>query len=52
MSEFDGTKSLVITEIGEYGGKNPFLGIAYIVVGCVSWFLAILFGVKHYVAPR
>lgn len=52
VSEFDGTKSLVITEIGEYGGKNPFLGIAYIVVGCVSWFLAILFGVKHYVAPR
>jgi len=52
VSEFDGTKSLVITEVGEYGGKNPFLGIAYIVVGCVSWFLAILFGVKHYVAPR
>lgn len=52
VDEFDGSKSLVITEIGEYGGKNPFLGIAYIVVGVISMALAALFGVKHMLFPR
>jgi hypothetical protein len=33
---FDGTKSFVVAQMTWAGGKNPFLGIAYIVVGSMS----------------
>eukprot|EP01139_Manchomonas_bermudensis_P014448 Amastigsp_a508493_631.p1 type:complete len:319 gc:universal Amastigsp_a508493_631:1036-80(-) len=36
VSEFGGTKSLVISTVGWMGGKNSFLGTAYIVVGVLS----------------
>ena len=37
---------------GEFGGKNPFLGVAYVVVGSISLMFALLFVVKQTVAPR
>lgn len=34
------------------GGKNPFLGIAYIVVGGICVVLGALFTVTHLIKPR
>lgn len=34
------------------GGKNPFMGIAYVVVGGICIVLGALFTVAHLVKPR
>lgn len=34
------------------GGKNPFMGIAYVVVGGVCVLLGALFTIAHLVRPR
>lgn len=34
------------------GGKNPFLGIAYVVVGGICIVLGTLFTVTHLIKPR
>ena len=34
------------------GGKNPFLGIAYVVVGGLCIVLGVVFTVAHLVKPR
>lgn len=53
VSAFDGEKTLVITTLSSMvGGKNPFLGLAYIMVGAFCVLLALLFGVKQFVSPR
>jgi len=52
VSSFDGSKSLVISTLSEFGGKNPNLGIAYIVVGIIALIFALLFAAKQYLAPR
>lgn len=52
VSSFNGEKYLVISSVGQFGGKNPFLGIAYIVVGSISLMLGVLFALKHYFSPR
>lgn len=46
VSEFDVEKYVVISTVNSLGGKNEFLGIAYIVVGAISLALAIVFLVK------
>ena len=52
VDSFDGTKSLVISTISAYGGKNSYLGVAYIVVGSFSLFLGALFGIRSYFNVR
>lgn len=52
VSGFDGTKAITISTVGLFGGKNPFLGLAYIIVGSISLFFGALFTVKHIFFPR
>jgi len=52
VSQFNGHKFFVVTTMSWIGGKNPFLGIAYIVVGSVCLFQAVIFLIKHIVSPR
>lgn len=52
VSDFDGKKYLVISTVSWLGGKNDFLGYAYIAVGGVCIFLALAFTIKQRVSPR
>lgn len=49
---YKGTKSIIITTRTVMGGRNPFLGIAYVVVGGVCILLGAIFTVTHLVRPR
>ncbi|KAH9845250.1 LEM3 (ligand-effect modulator 3) family / CDC50 family [Teratosphaeria destructans] len=52
VTEYDGTKSILISTRTVMGGKNPFLGIAYVVVGGLCILLGALFTVTQLVKPR
>ena len=43
---------MVISTRTVMGGKNPFLGIAYIVVGGICVILGALFTATHLIKPR
>ena len=47
VKSFDGSKSLIISTINNMGGKNPYLGTAFVVVGALSFLLTIMFVAKH-----
>ncbi|XP_050544895.1 cell cycle control protein 50A [Daktulosphaira vitifoliae] len=47
VAGFGGTKSFILSNTSFTGGKNYFLGYAYIVAGCISFFLGLLFMVIH-----
>ncbi|KAL8660471.1 MAG: hypothetical protein Q9202_006507 [Teloschistes flavicans] len=49
---YGGTKSILISTSTVMGGKNPFLGIAYIVVGGLCIVLGALFTITHLIKPR
>jgi len=52
VTDFSGQKFVVISTTSWLGGKNKFLGDAYVAVGAVSIVLAVLFLIKHLVSPR
>jgi len=52
VTSFGGKKYIVISTTSWLGGKNPFLGYAYMVVGGVCILLAIIFGLKHMISGR
>ena len=52
VTGFGGKKTLVLSTTSFIGGKNAFLGIAYIVVGFVCILLAALFAVRQLVGGR
>ena len=52
VSAFDGKKKIVLSTTNALGGKNDFLGCAYVVVGAICLALAILFGIQHLRRPR
>jgi hypothetical protein len=48
VDDFDGEKWIVLSTANAFGGKNDFLGIAYIVIGVLSLCCAIFFVVKKF----
>jgi len=52
VKTYGGTKNLLLSTRTVMGGKNNFLGIAYIVVGGLCVVLGALFTVAHLVKPR
>ncbi|EON61692.1 hypothetical protein W97_00908 [Coniosporium apollinis CBS 100218] len=49
---YGGTKSILISTRTVMGGKNPFLGIAYVVVGGICILLGAIFTATHLIKPR
>lgn len=52
VKSFSGNKKLIVSTVSWLGGKNYFLGVAYLVVGIISLLLALAFGIKHRMNPR
>lgn len=50
--EFGGKKKLVLSTTTVMGGKNPFLGTAYLFVGGLSLLCAIGFILLYVIKPR
>ncbi|KAL7987946.1 cell cycle control protein 50A [Crotalus tigris] len=48
VHSFDGRKRMILSTISWMGGKNPFLGIAYITVGSICFFLGVVLLVIHH----
>ncbi|KAL5112176.1 Cell cycle control protein 50A [Taenia crassiceps] len=48
VTQFSGTKRFIISQASWLGGRNPTLGIAYIVVGCIHAVLAVIFTGIHF----
>jgi len=52
VERFGGTKSIIISNVSAFGGKNPFLGVGYIIVGGISLLLGVIFIIKNMLNPR
>ncbi|KAL3643289.1 ALA-interacting subunit 3 [Castilleja foliolosa] len=49
---FNGKKKLVLSTTSWLGGKNDFVGIAYLTVGGLCFFLAMVFTLIYLIKPR
>eukprot|EP01001_Neometanema_parovale_P006218 NODE_2592_length_1384_cov_138.449643_g2464_i0.p1 GENE.NODE_2592_length_1384_cov_138.449643_g2464_i0~~NODE_2592_length_1384_cov_138.449643_g2464_i0.p1 ORF type:complete len:390 (-),score=99.64 NODE_2592_length_1384_cov_138.449643_g2464_i0:213-1331(-) len=47
VSDFGGKKFVILSTTTWIGGKNYFLGTAYVIVGCLCFVLALIFVIKH-----
>lgn len=45
---YKGEKSIILSTVNTFGGKNDFLGIVYLIVGGISILASILFPVLYY----
>jgi hypothetical protein len=52
VREYSGTKSIVISTTNVMGGRNIYLGVAYVVVGGLCMLLGTLFTARHLIKPR
>eukprot|EP00668_Euglena_longa_P041490 GGOE01054627.1.p1 GENE.GGOE01054627.1~~GGOE01054627.1.p1 ORF type:complete len:394 (+),score=118.66 GGOE01054627.1:41-1183(+) len=52
VSSFGGKKYIILSTTSWIGGKNYFLGIAYVVVGCLCFLLGVIFAIKHVLFGR
>lgn len=52
VKSYGGTKNLLLSTRTVMGGKNNFLGIAYLVVGALCMVLGVLFTIAHLIKPR
>ncbi len=52
VSKFGGKKAIVLSTTNVFGGKNTFLAIAYLVVGCVCMLIALMFSIKKIMSPN
>uniref|UniRef100_A0A673MP34 Cell cycle control protein n=1 Tax=Sinocyclocheilus rhinocerous TaxID=307959 RepID=A0A673MP34_9TELE len=48
VRSFEGRKRMILSAISWMGGKNPFLGIAYITVGSICFFLGVVLLFIHH----
>ncbi|KIW57971.1 hypothetical protein PV05_02525 [Exophiala xenobiotica] len=52
VTVYSGTKSILLSTRSVVGGKNNFLGIAYVVVGGLCIVLGVVFTIAHLIKPR
>jgi hypothetical protein len=52
VTGFDGKKAIVLSTLSFLGGKNPFLGVAYVVVGFLCVAMAAVFAIKQKYGAR
>ncbi|CAO3639373.1 unnamed protein product [Mucor hiemalis] len=50
--QYGGTKWLVLSTSTALGGRNPYLGIAFMAIGGLCLLLGILFSLRHLIKPR
>ncbi|KAI0340689.1 transcription regulator [Trametopsis cervina] len=52
VKPYHGTKSIVISTVSWIGGKNPFLGWAYVATAALFFLLAVAGTIRHLIRPR
>lgn len=52
VESFKGAKYLHLSTTSWLGGKNPFLGYAFIIVGVLCIVFGAVFAIKHRISPR